>query len=148
MVAGFSPSGRNESKIEVKVDGGMGSRPIVVVLVVAMVFGIAVYLRLWAIDFSDTSDDADVLRRQFDLANREAMDESAEWRRMFDGERERASKCEVELREAKESNHQEEGGAAGCFSKLAELRKENSGLLQQIEALKHELQVERLKCNS
>lgn len=38
-----------------------------------------------------------VCRRQFDLANREAMDESAEWRRMFDSEAEKASKCNTEL---------------------------------------------------
>ena len=38
-----------------------------------------------------------VCRRQFDLANREAVDESAEWRRMFDSEAEKASKCNSEL---------------------------------------------------
>lgn len=31
------------------------------------------------------------------MANREAMDESAEWRRMFDKEAEKASKCNTEL---------------------------------------------------
>lgn len=36
-------------------------------------------------------------RRQFDLANREAMDESAEWRLKYDEEVERATKCLTEL---------------------------------------------------
>ena len=36
-------------------------------------------------------------RRQFDLANREAMDESAEWRLKYDEEVERATKCLNEL---------------------------------------------------
>lgn len=38
-------------------------------------------------------------RRQFDLAHREAMDESAEWRSRFDEERARASQCMKELTE-------------------------------------------------
>lgn len=38
-------------------------------------------------------------RRQFDLASREAMDESAEWRRRFDLELEKAAKCSRELEE-------------------------------------------------
>lgn len=36
-------------------------------------------------------------RRQFDLAHREAVDESAEWRSRFDEERERATECMMEL---------------------------------------------------
>lgn len=38
-----------------------------------------------------------IFRRQFDLANREAMDESAEWRMKYDEEAERAAKCDKEL---------------------------------------------------
>ena len=38
-------------------------------------------------------------RRQFDLANKEAMDESAEWRLRFDEEADKASKCAKELEE-------------------------------------------------
>ena len=38
-----------------------------------------------------------LFRRQFDLANREAMDESAEWRRMYDHELDRAKSCNSEL---------------------------------------------------
>lgn len=40
-------------------------------------------------------------RRQFDLANREAMDESAEWRRRFDSEHEKSAKCSRELNEVR-----------------------------------------------
>lgn len=38
-------------------------------------------------------------RRQFDLANREAMDESAEWRLKYDVEVERSTNCAKELNE-------------------------------------------------
>jgi len=38
-------------------------------------------------------------RREFDLAHKEAVDESAEWRYRFDEERERANKCIKELTE-------------------------------------------------
>lgn len=40
-------------------------------------------------------------RKQFDLANREAMDESAEWRRRFDSEHEKSAKCSRELNEVR-----------------------------------------------
>ncbi|KAF2289929.1 hypothetical protein GH714_039206 [Hevea brasiliensis] len=75
-------------------------KKILVGLVVAMFLGIAVYLRLWSIDYAISSDDTELLRRQFDLANREAMDESAEWRMKYDEEAERAAKCDKELIEA------------------------------------------------
>jgi hypothetical protein len=38
-------------------------------------------------------------RRQFDLANKEAMDESAEWRLKYDEQAESATKCVQELQE-------------------------------------------------
>lgn len=38
-----------------------------------------------------------ICRRQFDIANREAMDESAEWRQKYDWEVDRANKCVKEL---------------------------------------------------
>ena len=38
-------------------------------------------------------------RRQFDLANREAMDESAEWRLKYDVEVESSTNCAKELNE-------------------------------------------------
>lgn len=37
-------------------------------------------------------------RRQFDIANMEAVDESAEWRLRFDEAEERATKCTNELK--------------------------------------------------
>lgn len=40
---------------------------------------------------------SNAFRRQFDLANKEAMDESAEWRLKYDVETERANKCLSEL---------------------------------------------------
>ncbi|GFP83174.1 hypothetical protein PHJA_000460800 [Phtheirospermum japonicum] len=64
-----------------------------------MFMGIAVYLRLWTIDYRISSNDSELLRKEFDLASREAMDESAEWRRRFDDEFEKASKCSSELDE-------------------------------------------------
>ena len=76
----------------------MGGRsPILVGLVLVMVLGCAIYFRLWTIDYTISSDETEILRRQFDLANREAMDESAEWRLKYDEEVERATKCLNEL---------------------------------------------------
>ncbi|MFQ6632015.1 hypothetical protein Gotur_009429, partial [Gossypium turneri] len=72
-------------------------RRIFVGLAVAMFLGITVYFRLWMIDYSVSSHDTELLRRQFDLANKEAMDESAEWRLRFDEEADKASKCAKEL---------------------------------------------------
>ncbi|KAG2279567.1 hypothetical protein Bca52824_050788 [Brassica carinata] len=80
--------------------------------------------------FSIASDDTVRLRRQFDLANREAMDESAEWPRMFDCEAEKASKCNSEL-------------ALGLTSNGT-----SYALLSKIETLKQELEASRLKCRS
>ena len=39
----------------------------------------------------------EICRRQFDLANREALDESAEWRMKYDEEVERSAKCDKQL---------------------------------------------------
>ncbi|KAK6943787.1 hypothetical protein RJ641_024889 [Dillenia turbinata] len=59
-----------------------GRRPILVALALVMVLGVAMYVRLWSIDFTISSVDAEL--RVFDLANKEAMDESAEWRYKYD----------------------------------------------------------------
>ncbi|CAH8265011.1 unnamed protein product [Arabidopsis lyrata] len=124
--------------------GGSERKTILVGLVLALVLGIAVYLRLWTIDYTLSSDDTERLRRQFDLANREAMDESAEWRRMFDKEAEKASKCNTELALIKQSS-----GNGNTFNqKLESLQKENAALLIRIETLKQELEASRLKCHS
>ncbi|XP_010509368.1 PREDICTED: uncharacterized protein LOC104785795 [Camelina sativa] len=123
--------------------GGSERKTILVGLVLALVLGIAVYLRLWTIDYTLSSDDTERLRKQFDLANREAMDESADWRRMFDNEAEKASKCTKELALIKESSRNGNGN-----QKLESLQKENAALLIQIEKLKQELEASRLKCRS
>ncbi|KAK7826155.1 hypothetical protein CFP56_032421 [Quercus suber] len=122
--------------------GGGERKKILVGLAVAMFLGVAVYLRLWTIDYSFSSDDSEILRRQFDLANREAMDESAEWRLKYDVEVERFTNCAKELNEIKESleNKVED-------EKLAMVQKENTALLERLEALKQELEDAKLKCN-
>ncbi|KAI6674928.1 hypothetical protein NL676_002834 [Syzygium grande] len=125
-----------------------GRRPVVLGLVVAMALGVAVYLRLWSIDYSVSAGDTELLRKQFDLANREAMDESAEWRWKYDEELERANTCEAELRELKESLSNKAGNSALSNSKLVMLQKEKLALLKQVEAVKHELEIEKLKCRS
>ncbi|AEC09365.1 unnamed protein product [Arabidopsis thaliana] len=126
--------------------GGSERKTILVGLVLALVLGIGVYLRLWTIDYTLSSDDTERLRRQFDLANREAMDESADWRRMFDKEAEKASKCNTELSLIKESSGN--GNTFTSNQKLESLKKENAALLIQIETLKQELEASRLKCHS
>ncbi|KAL0844431.1 hypothetical protein Bca101_017677 [Brassica carinata] len=130
-----------------RMAGGSERKTILVGLALALVLGVAVYLRLWTIDYTLSSDDTERLRRQFDLANREAMDESAEWRRMFDSEAQKASKCNTELALIKESS----SGNGNTFTlnqKLESLHKENAALLSEIETLKQELEASRLKCRS
>ncbi|KAJ9181581.1 hypothetical protein P3X46_009698 [Hevea brasiliensis] len=119
-------------------------KKILVGLVVAMFLGIAVYLRLWSIDYAISSDDTELLRRQFDLANREAMDESAEWRMKYDEEAERAAKCDKELIEIK----QKVEDAASINQQLEMLQKENMALVERMEALKKKLEAAKLKCRS
>ncbi|KAJ0262205.1 Acyl-CoA-binding domain protein [Hirschfeldia incana] len=126
--------------------GGSERKTILVGLALALILGVAVYLRLWTIDYTLSSDDTERLR-QFDLANREAMDESAEWRRMFDSEAEKASKCNAELALMKESSSGN-GNAFTLNQKLESLHKENAALLSEIETLKQELEASRLKCRS
>ncbi|PPD71952.1 hypothetical protein GOBAR_DD31147 [Gossypium barbadense] len=135
-----------------------GRRRILVGLAVAMFLGVAVYFRLWAIHYSISSDDAE-LRRQFDLANKEAMDESAEWRLRFDEEADKASKCAKELDEVtpfllskflveiKESIGKK-GDSTGFEEKLMLLQKENAALLKQVETLKNELEAEKRRCHT
>ncbi|KAJ8433511.1 hypothetical protein Cgig2_013428 [Carnegiea gigantea] len=79
---------------------GIANRPLLLGLALVMVLGTAVYFRLWIIDYKISAVDAELLRREFDLANKEAVDESAEWRYRFDKERERANKCIKELTES------------------------------------------------
>ncbi|XP_059646879.1 uncharacterized protein LOC132293418 [Cornus florida] len=122
-------------------------RTIYLGLAFVMILGIAVYFRLWAIDYRISVDEAESLRRQFDLASKEAMDESASWRLRYDGEAERASKCDKELIQIKESLVEKAEDAANINKKLEMLQKENMGLLERVEYLKQELEAEKLKCN-
>ncbi|KAJ7976959.1 Acyl-CoA-binding domain protein [Quillaja saponaria] len=121
-------------------------RSIIAGLSLVMLLGIAVYFRLWTIDYNISSDDTELLRQQFDLANREAMDESAEWRLKYDKEVNKATKCTDELRVIKESFQKLED-ASSSNQKLATLKRENKALLERVEILRRELEAEKSKCN-
>ncbi|CAA2953901.1 Hypothetical predicted protein [Olea europaea subsp. europaea] len=98
-------------------------RQILIALGLVMLMGIAVYLRLWTIDYRISSSETELLRKQFDLANREAMDESAEWRQRFDAEVEKTSTCYKDLSEIKESLRHKAGDSVGLKKKLEILQK-------------------------
>ncbi|GMN39143.1 hypothetical protein TIFTF001_008370 [Ficus carica] len=127
--------------------GGRRRNEILVGLAVMMFLGVAVYLRLWSIDYSASSSDTDLLRRQFDLTSKEAMDESAEWRLRYDEEAERTSQCLNELKQLKDSS-KKDIDVTSINQKLEMLQKENTALLERIEALKQQLEAEKLKCKS
>ncbi|XP_024923522.1 uncharacterized protein LOC107435029 isoform X3 [Ziziphus jujuba] len=92
-------------------------------LALVMILGIAVYLRLWTIDYTVSADDTELLRRQFDLANKEAMDESAEWRLKYDVEAERATKCLGELNKQIKESYKKDEHDGNINQKLAVLKK-------------------------
>ncbi|KAF6166223.1 hypothetical protein GIB67_031007 [Kingdonia uniflora] len=123
-------------------------RTILMWLAFGMILGIVVYFKLWIIDYNISSDDKDFMRREFDLASKEAMDESAEWRLKYDEEVERAMKCVKELIEGKESFQKKAEEAAGMNEKLSMLQKENIGLLDRVESITQELQTLKLNCTS
>ncbi|MCH89811.1 hypothetical protein A2U01_0010713, partial [Trifolium medium] len=83
--------------------------------------------------------------RQFDIANREAMDESAEWRLKYDTEVDRVNKC---IKDLQVESSRRADDASGNNHKLAILQKENAILLEKVETLKRELEEEKQKCNS
>ncbi|KAI4349151.1 hypothetical protein L6164_009783 [Bauhinia variegata] len=126
---------------------GARRRSIITGLAFLMFMGIVVYFRLWAIDYNISSDDTELLRRQFDLANKEAMDESAEWRLMYDKEVDRATKCLEELKAIKESSQKVQEDS-DVYHKLEMLQKENAILVAKVETLKRELEAEKLKWDS
>lgn len=123
---------------------GRGRRQILIVLGLVFFLGIAAYVKLWTIDYRMSSEEALLLRQQFDLANREAMDESAEWRRRYDAEVDKFRNCIKELNEIKASP--KVVAAVGFNNKFEMLRKENVDLHKQMEILKQELEEEKLKC--
>ncbi|MED6150185.1 hypothetical protein PIB30_069898 [Stylosanthes scabra] len=121
----------------------MKRRTIIASLAFLMLMGVAVYFRLWAIHYNISSHDSQLLRRQFDIANREAMDESAEWRLRYDHAVDRENKCLQDLRALKEG----EDAKGTDNNKFRILQKENAILLERVETLKRELQDQKLKCN-
>ncbi|XP_057549367.1 uncharacterized protein LOC130827616 [Amaranthus tricolor] len=127
---------------------GIPRRALLLGLATVMVLGIIVYFRLWIIDYQTSAGDTDLLRRQFDLAHREAMDESAEWRSRFDEERARVSQCMKELTEVKESHSKLEKDTPSVDERVETLQKENIYLLKRLESMKQELEIEKLKCKS
>ncbi|PKA53403.1 hypothetical protein AXF42_Ash012345 [Apostasia shenzhenica] len=94
--------------------------------VIALFFGTAVYFRLWAIDSSFTVDDREELRRQFDRANMEAMDESASWRMKYDMEFDKSRLLQDDLTKVK-------AALASTNERLVALLKENASLKKQLE---------------
>ncbi|KAI3936510.1 hypothetical protein MKW98_003127 [Papaver atlanticum] len=124
-----------------------GRRPLAIGLVIVMILGSAVYFKLWSIDYDFSSEDREYLRRQFDLANREAMDESAEWRLKYDQELQKSNVCAKELAEANENLRRKLKEAARINKKLSTLEQENVGLLDRVESLTQEIQTEKLKCS-
>ncbi|KAL9235916.1 hypothetical protein vseg_010640 [Gypsophila vaccaria] len=125
---------------------GIARRHLLVGLAISMVLGTAVYFRLWVIDYNISSADSDILRRQFDLAHREAVDESAEWRLRFDQERERSAKCINELTKVKELLDKNKKDTPTNDDRMQRLQKENKELLERLASLKRELETVKLKC--
>ncbi|XP_073103071.1 uncharacterized protein [Elaeis guineensis] len=103
---------------------GARRRTLLLGFVVALFLGVAIYFRLWAIDNeSFSTDDREVLRKQFERANLEAMDESAEWRMKYDREVEKSRLVQDEL------------------------LKENMSLQKQVESLKQQIGAKEQHCN-
>ncbi|KAL2934489.1 RING finger protein unkempt-like protein [Bienertia sinuspersici] len=127
---------------------GIPKRPLLFGLAIFMGLGILVYYRLWTIDYRISVDESELLRKQFDLAHREAMDESAEWRSRFDEERERTTKCMKELNELKESRDKMSKDVPDVDERFKRLQSENIDLHERLKSLKQELEAEKLKCKS
>ncbi|KAH0470334.1 hypothetical protein IEQ34_000057 [Dendrobium chrysotoxum] len=107
---------------------GLRRRTLILGFVVALLLGTVIYFRLWSIDSSFTVDDREELRRQFDRANMEAMDESAAWRMKYDAEFDKSRQFEDELVKVKAAQ-------AGTNERLIALRKENESLKKKVELL-------------
>uniref|UniRef100_A0A0E0K6J3 Uncharacterized protein n=1 Tax=Oryza punctata TaxID=4537 RepID=A0A0E0K6J3_ORYPU len=120
--------------------GGAGRKQerqaLMVAFAVALLMGTAVYFRIWARQSTDPSftvDDREELRRQFERANLEAMDESAEWRMKYDTEFAKNKQLQDELLKAKAS-------LSALTKRLDIWKKDNEVLKRQIEIMKQ-------KCN-
>ncbi|OAY80235.1 hypothetical protein ACMD2_15740 [Ananas comosus] len=107
----------------------------------ALLLGVVVYLRIWSIDDdSFSADDREILRRQFERANLEAMDESAEWRMKYDSEVERSRQLQDELLKVKAS-------LASSTRRFSMLQEDNSSLRKQVVSLKQQVEAEDQICN-
>ncbi|BAF10357.1 uncharacterized protein [Oryza sativa Japonica Group] len=120
--------------------GGAGRkqerRALMVAFAVALLMGTAVYFRIWARQSTDPSftvDDREELRRQFERANLEAMDESAEWRMKYDTEFAKNKQMQDELLKAKAS-------LSASTKRFSLLKKDN-------EVLKRQIQIMKQQCN-
>ncbi|KAG2654774.1 uncharacterized protein LOC120657543 [Panicum virgatum] len=118
--------------------GGAGRRQerqaLMVAFALALLMGTTVYFRIWARQSSDPSftvDDREELRRQFEQANLEAMDESAEWRMKYDKEFEKNRQLQDELSKVKAS-------LTGTARRLELLQKDNEMWKRQTESLKQQ----------
>ncbi|XP_077229134.1 acyl-CoA-binding domain protein isoform X4 [Tasmannia lanceolata] len=127
---------------------GLVRSPFFIGLILIMLLGMAIYLRLWAIDSTFSKEDNEMIRRQFDLANREAMEEAADWRLKYDEEVERGAYRLKELMEVKEALEQKTEEAASISGRLAMLEKENLILLERVESMTKELENEKLNCST
>ncbi|XP_077229132.1 acyl-CoA-binding domain protein isoform X2 [Tasmannia lanceolata] len=126
---------------------GLVRSPFFIGLILIMLLGMAIYLRLWAIDSTFSKEDNEMIR-QFDLANREAMEEAADWRLKYDEEVERGAYRLKELMEVKEALEQKTEEAASISGRLAMLEKENLILLERVESMTKELENEKLNCST
>ncbi|KAJ8485030.1 hypothetical protein OPV22_017515 [Ensete ventricosum] len=108
--------------------------------VLALLAGSGIYLRIWSIDSHNFSagGDRNALRREFERANMEAMDESAEWRMRYDVEVDRSRQIQDELLKVKAS-------LAGASRRFGILQKENMKLQKQFESLK-QIKTEGWEC--
>nr|CAD1840910.1 unnamed protein product [Ananas comosus var. bracteatus] len=106
----------------------------------ALLLGVVVYLRIWSIDDDSSADDREILRRQFERANLEAMDESAEWRMKYDSEVERSRQLQDELLKVKAS-------LASSTRRFSMLQEDNSSLRKQVVSLKQQVEAKDQICN-
>ncbi|KAF3776815.1 hypothetical protein EJ110_NYTH46953 [Nymphaea thermarum] len=116
-------------------------------LVIMMVIGCTVYLKLWSVSSYISLRDAEIMRSQFERAQNEALDESAEWRMKYDEEVQRSGKYLLELVQVREELEKKIEEAEKSKSDLAVLQKEKQSLHKRTESLLHELQSVKMKCH-
>ncbi|XP_031484208.1 uncharacterized protein LOC116253512 isoform X1 [Nymphaea colorata] len=116
-------------------------------LVIMMVIGCTVYLKLWSVSSYISLRDAEIMRSQFERAQNEALDESAEWRMKYDEEVQRSGKYLQELVRVREELEKKIEETEKSKSDLAVLQKEKQSLHKRTESLLHELQSVKMKCH-